>query len=119
MGATIIEQEAREGQYGMTYSTMVVEHQEHGRLLLVEGFGGMDSVQGGAYRWEHGVACRLQSGDTLESLHAEAWNEGTSRYEAVVAGRDDSRPVLEWSGHAIRAIVASAQGERNVPTEAN
>lgn len=101
---TIIEQETREGQYGMGTSAMVVEHPEHGRLLLVDGFGGLDTPKGGAYRWEHGAAYRLQPGDTLGSLHAAAWNEGTSLYDAVVRGHDRTRPALEWPGHVLAAI---------------
>lgn len=108
MAAKIIELETREGQYGMGHTAMVIEHPEHGRLLLVDGFGGVDTPKGGAYRWEHGAVYRLQPSDTLESLRAAAWNEGTSLYDAVVRGLDHARPALEWPGAAVRALAVGA-----------
>lgn len=108
MATTIIEQETREGQYGMDHTAMVVDHPEHGRLLLVDGFGGVGAPKGGAYRWEHGIVCRLQPGDTLESLRATPWSDIATLYEAVVQGRDATRPILEWSGDAIRGLALSA-----------
>lgn len=108
MSATILEHETETGRCGMSAVLVVVEHPEHGRLLLVEGFGGLDAPQGGAYRWEHGTAYRLRPGDTFASLRAEPWNEITSTYEAMLRGYDDSRPLLEWSGHAVRAVAESA-----------
>lgn len=108
MSATILERSNERGAYGMPAETMIVEHPEYGRLLLVEGYGGESQPMGGAYRWEHGVACRLRPGDTLESLHAGAWNEGTTLYQAVVAGYDDTRPVLDWTGHMVRKVADAA-----------
>lgn len=109
MRAKILERKSGRGQYDMVCKAMIVEHPAHGRLLLVEGFGGMDKPQGGVYRWEHGLVFRLQPEDTLESLHTGAWNEGTTLYQAVVHGYDDSRPLLDWNGHAIRKLAEAAR----------
>lgn len=108
MSATIIERETETGQYGHSHDVMVVEHPEHGRLLLVEGFGGMDAPRGGAYRWEHGAVYRLQPNDTLASLRESEWNEWTNLYEATVHGYDDTRPPLDWSGVMVQSLAEHA-----------
>lgn len=108
MSTAAIEHETTRGQYDMQYDSLVVDHPEHGRLLLMQGFGGVDQLRGGAYRWEHGAAYQLQPGDTLERLREAAWNEWTSLYDAVLHGHDASRPMLEWNGHMVRAVAESA-----------
>jgi hypothetical protein len=106
---SVVESDTSTGLYDMLQGRMVVDHPTHGRLLLVEGFGGMDSLQGGQYRWMHGYAVRLQPGDTLASLDLKEWNEWTSLYTAVMAGYDKTRPVLEWSGHMIASVARAAR----------
>jgi hypothetical protein len=105
MSITVIERDSERGVYERWQDAMVIDHPEHGRLLLVEGFGGTDSLRGGAYRWEHGAVCRLRPDDTLDGLRAGAWNEQVTLLGAVLAGHDESRPVLEWRGDEIQAIV--------------
>jgi len=104
---TVIESETREGQYDMTWTAAIIEHPQHGRLYLAEGFGGMDSIEGGMYRWQHGLACRVLPSDTLESLEDDCNDYSTIR-EAMTSGHDDSRPVLEWSGSMIAAVAQAA-----------
>lgn len=106
-----LEQDTQQGLYDMPFNVQVVQHPRHGRLLLTQGWGGMDSPKGGAYRWEHGAAYQLQAEDTLESLRSEEWNDYTSLYEAVLRGYDDSRPVLEWDGNMVAALATSVAVE--------
>lgn len=103
----IVEIKRGDGQYGMTYTHALIDHPEHGRLLIMDGYGGEDQLRGGQYRWEHGCVIRLQPGDTLESLEAGAWNDATSLLDAVVHGCDDTRPFARWDGHAIASLAKS------------
>lgn len=61
-------------------------------------------MRGGAYRWDHGAAFQLRPDDTFESLRAEAWNEDTTLFQAVAAGYDDDRPLLEISAYDLNKI---------------
>lgn len=90
----LVEADTVRGQYDLPCEIRIIDHARYGRLLLVEGFGGMDTVQGGTYRWEHGAAYRLLPTDTLAALRNGEWNESTTLYEAVIAGYEDSRPPL-------------------------
>lgn len=105
----IIEKNTEEGQYGFNFDEMIVEHQTHGRLLLVEGFSGQDELRGGMYRWSSGIAVKLQPDDTIKSLRDGEWNDFTSLYQAVTTGHDDSRPVMDWDGWAIDKIAKAAK----------
>lgn len=97
----VIESEQYEAEYEMKATRAIIEHPKHGRILLAQGFGGLDDICGGAIRWRHGIAVQLQPGDTLHSLRSCEWNDTTSLYLAVVQGYDASRPILEWSGKKI------------------
>lgn len=108
MTITLIETHTCPGQYGIPVTSLVVDHATHGRLMLVEGYGGEDQMRGGTYRWHHGAAIKLQPVDTIATLRAIAWDDDTSLYAAVVAGLDNSRPILDWDGSVIDNLATSA-----------
>ncbi len=92
----------------MHYTIAIIQHATHGRLLLCQGFGGVDTLKGGAYRWQHGLACKLQPSDTLASLRAGKWNESTSLLDAVIHGADKSRELLTWTGAQLTKLAQVA-----------
>lgn len=99
----LIEKETVERDYGFTGTNAIIEH--NGELWLIcDGFGGQDSLEGGCVRWKHGMAYRLQAGDTIVSLHAGEWNETTDHWTALVNGYDDDRPMMMVNGYAIESI---------------
>jgi hypothetical protein len=102
----VIELESVERDYGMAGTIAIVESPEHGRLLIEDGFGGIDSLQGGSVRWKHGMAVKLQPGDTLESLRQidPSFQYETSYYEAMKNCLDPSRPILPWEGYVIENV---------------
>lgn len=100
---TVVESRSVERDYGFAGVEAIIEHPSHGRLLIRDGFGGMGQPRGGAVRWVHGMVCKLQPGDTLDGLR-----EDTRVLSAVLAGYDDTRPVLDWDGHVIAAVAKSA-----------
>lgn len=102
------EQDQLVGKYNQTQTVAVVEHPKHGRLLLMTGYGGEEDPAGGAHRWRHGMVVSLQPGDTLTSLRGEKWNDGTSLFDAVAMGMDDTRPIKDWSGHAMESFAKKA-----------
>lgn len=103
--AKLIESENVERDYGMRGTNAIVEV-DGKRLLICDAFGGIDSLDGGAVRWRHGVMIQLQSSDTLESLRAGKWNESVCLWDAVTHGHDDSRPIL--TGESIADLAAIA-----------
>lgn len=103
----IIEKRTVEGAYNFDCTQAIIDTEKHGRLLVVEGFGGQDGPEGGCYRWKHGLVAKLRAADTFEALNQD-WNECTSTIAAVLGGHDQSRPLLwDWSGHAISSLVES------------
>lgn len=105
---TLIETRDVRGAYDMICRQAIIEHPTHGRLLLTEGYGGEDSLEGGAYRWRHGVLAKLQPGDTLAALEAAEWNPVLSHLGAVLEDCDPDRPVLAWDGHSLEAVARAA-----------
>lgn len=102
MKTTLIEKRATEGRYEMITEAMILDTDTQGRILITDGWGG-DDVSGECYRWKHGLAIQLKADDTFDDLDKD-WNCCTSTYQAVVNGYDNSRPVLDWSGHVIASI---------------
>jgi len=78
----------------MRGNNAIVE-QDGNRYLICDAFGGIDTLRGGAVRWDHGMVIQLQATDTLESLRCTAWNDELTLLDAVLHGCDDSRPILE------------------------
>jgi len=104
MKKTLIEKRETEGAYGMISESMIVDTDKHGRLLVSDGFGGMDNQAGGMYRWKHGTVTQLQPDDSFETLSAD-WNDFVTIEQAARQGYDPNRPVLEWPGHMIAGFV--------------
>lgn len=104
---TVVEHEHVERDYGFRGNIAIIDHEKHGRLLIEDGFGGMDSLEGGAVRWKHGDVYRLHADDTLAKLRETEWC-GASLLNAVRHLEDPSRPSLEWWGHAIEALAVEA-----------
>ena len=100
---TLVESALVDAEYGMLCRLAIVEHPKHGRLFIREGYGGEDSLAGGAIRWKHGLAIKLLPGDTLESLRATP-----DGYLDLVQGFDPDRPVLTWDGHSVEAVAHAA-----------
>jgi hypothetical protein len=96
----IIESDSRSGAYEMRQQRAIIQHHTHGRLLLVEGFGGMNSVEGGMYRWKHGSAYKIEEADTLESIFSKHTESEFSDYDSMIP--------LEWSGNIIAKVTQSA-----------
>lgn len=92
IGCEIVERD-----YGMIGINAIVESNNGRRFLVQDAFGELDTLQGGAVRWRHGIAILLQPNDTFESLRATDWNDSVSLWDAVTHGHDESRPVLEAS----------------------
>ena len=107
--AQVIEWTVTKGQYDLRCETAIVQHSTHGRVLIAQGYGGLLDLRGGAYRWQHGIACQLQPGDTLQSLSETPWNDQVSLYDAVINGYDDRRPMIDLgAGVASAYIIAKA-----------
>lgn len=98
----LIESTRVEADYGMLCTLAIVEDEVRGRLFLREGYGGEDSLQGGAIRWRHGLAIRIQPADTLESLR------DPDGYLNMVQGFDVERPVLALDGRELERIAEQA-----------
>jgi hypothetical protein len=104
---TIVEQEQHDGPYGFEVTTAIIEHPKDGRLLLRQGYGGVDTPVGGAVRWQHGIAVQLLPNDTLAILHADAI-VGTTVMQMACTANDPQRPVLTWPGYIVRSVARSA-----------
>ena len=92
--AKLIEIEHVERDYGMAGVNAVVESSDGKRLLICDGFGGVDSLQGGSVRWQHGMVVELQPTDSIESLRTGEWNDMTTHWDAMIHGYDKDRPIL-------------------------
>lgn len=93
--AKIIECRWVARDYGFQGAEAIIEHPKHGRILIYDAFGGIDSQRGGMVRWSHGGANQLLDGDTLESLDAGEWKDGVSLMQAVQQGYDDARKFVD------------------------
>lgn len=107
--ATLVEADDYSGAYDMRCTYALIDTAKHGRLLIVEGFGGMDSLSGGAYRWRHGEAYRVAADATLEGLReadsAYRGGDGT-RLGDYTHGPEAAGEV--WPGAAIAALAKAA-----------
>lgn len=105
---TLIERRDVKRNYGFAGTEAVIDHPTHGRMLLCDGFGGIDSISGGTVRWAHGMAIKLHDGDTFETLDGAQWTNDVTLMQATQHGYDDTRPVLDWDGLAIARAAAAA-----------
>ena len=102
--ASLVEWENVAREYGFDGTQAIIDHPVHGRLFICDGYGGQDTPNGGTVRWRHGMAIKLQAGDTLDSLRSSPWNDFGDLFDAVLSGYDDTRPVMEWHGPVIEAL---------------
>lgn len=103
----LIEKESVRRDYDMIGTNAVIDTVDHGRLLIQDGFGGIDDLCGGAVRWRHGLAVQLQPTDSLELLRSEMINDFTSRFDQVTMGYDKTRPILLWPGFVIESMATA------------
>ena len=99
----LIEQDSFDGLYDFDVNEMIVELEDGARVYLVEGYGGEQSVIGGAYRWSQGAAYKIKLDDDITSLHDDM--EGYSR---MINGYDADRPILTWPGSMIAVVTKAA-----------
>lgn len=92
---TLIDADTKIGAYDMHIARMLVDHAELGRLLISQGFGGMDKLCGGAYRWRHGIALSVPADATLASLDKE---------DAECGPLSETHPMIDWDGVVIDKI---------------
>jgi len=103
----ILERRDLPGAYDMLRRVAILEHPQFGRLLIAEGWGGLDSLSGGAYRWRHGFLAQLRPTDTLDLLESEG-DEACSIMRRVLAGEDASRRLFDWDGVVIDQMAQRA-----------
>lgn len=106
MTIRIVESREVERDYGFRGVDAIVEHPKHGRLMLCDGYGGVDTLSGGAVRWRHGAVYTLQPADTFAALDAP-YNDTTTVLQAMRAGYGDRAP-LDWDGAAIEGMAEAA-----------
>lgn len=103
----IVEQRDVERDYGFRGVEAIIDHPAHGRVLIVDGFGGMDTLAGGCVRWRHGLAVKLQPGDTFDRLDESMHNEWTTELRAALTGYSETRPFMDWDGRAVAQVAKS------------
>lgn len=101
----IIEQRQVKRDHGFDGWEVIIDHPKHGRLYVIDGFGGGD-IEGGCIRWKHGSVFSLKKDDTFESLESERWNDSMDRLDAVLEHLDTDRPWLDWDGFVIEKMMA-------------
>jgi hypothetical protein len=109
MTIKLIDSREIDRDYGFAGTEAIVEQPEYGRLLIADGYG-EKGLCGGMVRWEHGIAIQLQPGDDFASLDAGGWNDAMCLRQAVLAGYDDTRPVVIGISGAALARIARAAG---------
>ena len=83
-------------------SSAIVDHHEHGRILLRE----MKSLEGDNYGyWSQGFAAKLLPADTLESL--DQLDGDLTIMDRLRHGYDEQRPLFMWSGFVVESVASS------------
>lgn len=103
----LIESSTVERDYGFRGVEAIIETDKYGRVFIADGFGGMNTIYGGAVRWEHGYAVRIKPDDTLALLNDQDDRGVSIMYHASVDG-DKSRPGLWLTGQQIASLAKSA-----------
>lgn len=62
----VVETGTFAGRYDLPGRHALVDDPRHGRLYITEAYGGEGTLDGGAYRWRHGLAIKVPAGTTLE-----------------------------------------------------
>jgi len=103
-----------DGEYSMRCNCAIIKQKQTGKkYYIADGFGGMDQLCGGMYRYRHGVMIGLLDSDEegvekfLEKMKNEMVNEYTTKLELMLEGYDDQRPIIDIEGVKIQAIANS------------
>ncbi len=99
----LIEKQTIERDYGFDGTIAIIDHPDHGRVLIEDGYGS-DGLNGACVRWAHGLAIQLQPGDTLQKLmHEDNPQYDHQTYHQIAsAGRDDTRSIFfDLPGHTL------------------
>lgn len=99
--SVVIEVERNHGAYEMIRERAIIDHHKHGRILIIEGWCGMDDIRGGAYRYSGGAVYQLKPDDTFASLAAEQEQTGNDHLAGI-------RQLLDWTGAMIDRVAKSA-----------
>lgn len=94
---TLIASVEVERDYGFIGIRAIVDTESNERLLIEDGFGGMDSLEGACVRWRHGSAFQLLPTDTFETFNIAD----------VIQQNDPARPYLLWDGFVVEKIAYS------------
>lgn len=105
----LIERKSIEHDHGLAGTLAIVDHPKHDRVLMVDGFGGTDTLAGGAVRWRHGAVYKLRHGDTLAMLEGANFNDNLTCLDAILASADKTRPLIsgKWGGFIIENMAKS------------
>ena len=102
MKSVLVEKRELDGKYGFKVTEAIIELPlPTGRMLICNGFGGMDELRGGAVRWEHGIAIKLRSSDTFAVL-----DKDDTLYNAR-HGYGEDREIMQWDGFYLEKIARS------------
>jgi hypothetical protein len=99
----LIEKSNEYGVYGLVYAQAIIQHPQHGRTLIKQGFGGGD-IEGSCYRWKHGCGWKIKESDTLESMSNADFNDVMSLADALASNTDATRPMIFDNGKEIEKI---------------
>jgi hypothetical protein len=102
----VISKRSVERAYGLNGNEIIIDHATAGRLLLTDGFGGIDTLDGGAVRWKHGLVVQLKPDDTFSVIDSQL-ADCSYLHDWVIDGYGESRPILNWSGYAIENLAKS------------
>ena len=107
--AKLVEKRTYKGVYDFDQTEAIVDHPKLGRILIRQGYGGVDQIIGGAIRWIHGDAYKLHPGDTLEKLdgpsnYKREWGDPITIYEQIMDQDDNSRPFCSLWGRPLELV---------------
>lgn len=100
----VIDRKSYNGPYSMQ-GERIIAAKGNKRYLLTTGYGGGQTVRGGAMRWDHGVVVQLLPKDTLHSLSQTPEGDINSVMDRALAGADPARPVLNIDPRTIVAAL--------------
>lgn len=83
----------------------IVDHPDHGRLYACE----MKRLEGDNFGfWDQGYIAQILPTDTLDDISAVDESTGLSIFDRITSGYDSQRPLLEWPGYMIKAMMDAA-----------
>lgn len=106
----LIEKRDVERCYGFRGTEAIIESEKYGKLLVMDGYGGENTMAGGAVRWRHGLAIKLKKEDTLDTLNDPFGDDGLSPIMRLIGGYGyEGRKILELEGKSL-VLLASSVG---------